>query len=214
MVDHFAPVSLPGGDTLVFQAYPRTGTIVFARVRDGAMVDALSLPYPTAGLGGGRISLAPSGRIALVAMFSGQSEEGYLLFGLDGGLKKLAEQPYVFGESADYCFSTDESLFAMALPFSCIEWWLPWDDGEAKPDGSGRRRFPFGQLRVQEIATGRVSVCELRVSAADDWSPKREPYDPEMRPRFLSDTRLQVSLPWRQLEVSLPLPAALTVPVE
>jgi hypothetical protein len=152
--------------------------------------------------------------MALVAMFSGQSEEGYVLLGVDDGVKKLSEQPYVFGETASYCFSSDETVVVMALPFSCIEWWLPWDDGEAVPEGSGRHGFPFGQVRVQEIATGDVSACELRASARSDWSPRREPYDSDMRPRFLSDDLLQISLPWRKLELRLPLPATVVVPVE
>ena len=182
-----ARIDLSGGDRLVIAVDHDVRTISCRRERDGAPADVLALPCPGAGVAGARICLAPSGRVAIVALHSGQGEEGYV--------------------------AVDETEVVMAVPFACTEWWRPWDEGEEVPEGAGRRAFPFGEVRVQDLASGRVEVCRLRVSAPDGWSPRREPYDPDLRPRFLADG-LQITLPWRSIVLALPLPATRVVAVD
>ena len=61
-------------------------------------------------------SHSPSGRLALLSMFSGQSEEGYELFRLGPGITKVAGLRYRLGEAASSAFSPDEARLVMALP--------------------------------------------------------------------------------------------------
>jgi hypothetical protein len=216
MNEDITPVELSNGARIVIQtSAPVSSTSrvsVQLRLKDGA-VDEVLLPYPRAGLGGGRIIVSPSERFALFAMFSGQSEEAYELFGIGRGITRVAGLSYQFGEGASYCFSPDEKFLAMALPFMCSEWWLPWDDEEAEPDGEGRLSFGFGQLRLHEIATGEISSHELRVSASEGWQPARTEYDPDLKPRFLSGPQLALSMPWGEVAVPVPIPDIVVMPV-
>jgi hypothetical protein len=138
-------------------------------------------------------------------MFSGQSEEGHELFTLADGLKRVAGLSYQYGEGASFCFSPDETILVMALPFTCSEWWYPWDDGEAEPDGFGRLSIGFGQLWVHEITTGKISVHELRVSASEDCKLEHLDYDPDLKPQFLSQKELELSMPWKVFVIPIPI---------
>jgi hypothetical protein len=183
-------------------------------LRDDVVIDEVLLPFPNAGLGGGHIVLSSSERFALLSTFSGQSEEGYELFRLDDRITLVARLSYQFGEAASYCFSPDESLLVMALPSSCIEWWSPWDEGEAEPAEEGRSCFNFGLLTVQDTATARISFHELAVTVPAAWQPSRAEYDPDLRPRFFGDRRLGLSMPWGEIELPLPLPERVVLLVE
>jgi hypothetical protein len=145
-------------------------------------------------------------------MFSGQSEESYELFRVGDGLERVASMGYERGEVACFCFSKQEDLLLMALPDMCCEWWQPWEDGEAEPDGKGRLSFRFGQIRVLEIETNTVSVHEIRVSVDEGWEPNDAPYDPELNPR-LDAKRLLLSMPWGETEIPVPMPGTVVVPV-
>ena len=215
MSEDFEPVKLSNGAHLA-AVVPSTvdGVLAVQLRRGGGIVDEAKLPYPSAGLAGGRLIISPREQFALLSIFSGQSEEGYELFRLGNGITRVFSQPYQFGETASFCFSPDELVIVMALPFACSEWWLPWEDGEAEPDGAGRLVFAFGQLRIHDIATGNISTHELRVSVPDAWQPSRREYDPDLKPRFVTGPRLALSMPWGEVEMLLPLPEAVTLLVE
>ena len=181
--------------------------------KDGS-ADSVPLPYPRAGLAGGRIIVSPSERLAVLSIYSGQSEEGYELFGIADRLTHLGSLGYQIGEFASYCFSPDESLLVMALPNRCGEWWSPWDDGEAEPAGSGRLAFSFGQLRLHEVATAKISVHDLRINVAEGWEPARTNYDPDLRPVCLSAQTLQLHMPWGAVTISIPAPEVIVLPVD
>ncbi len=162
MSEHFAPAELSNGDRIVLDPSASGGGMrqmaLHLRRKDGSTRSVL-LPYPRAGLGGGRIIVSPSEQMAVLSIYSGQSEEGYELFNIADAITRVGGLGYEFGEFASYCFSPDETLLVMALAFTCSEWWLPWDDGEAEPDGAERLAFGFGQLRLHEVATGKISVA-------------------------------------------------------
>ena len=175
-------------------------------LRKNGSSEIVLLPYPSAGLSGGRIILSPSERFAVLSTYSGQSEEAFELFEIANGLTKVGGLGYQFGEYASFCFSPDESLLVMALPFMCSEWWQPWDDGEAEPDGSERLAFAFGQLHVHDVTNGKSSVHELRISAPEGWQPERTDYDPDLRPVFHSEHALQLAMPWAPVVIPIPVP--------
>mgnify|MGYP001172889686 CR=1 FL=1 len=212
----FTPAVLSDGSQIgveVRSSNAGPGVVAVQLRRGEIVVDEVLLPYPSAGLGGGRIILSSSEQFALLSLFSGQSEEAYELFSVGHRLTSLASLSYQLGEAASYCFSPDDSLLVMALPFTCSEWWLPWDEGEVEPTPGGGICFGFGQLRVHETATGRVTVHELLVSAEEGWQPSRADYDPDLRPRFLEDSRVALSMPWGEIAVSLPAARNLVLPV-
>src|SRR5260221_4522852 len=217
MSEHFAPAELSNGDRIVLDPSASGGGMrqmaLHLRRKDGSTRSVL-LPYPRAGLGGGRIIVSPSEQMAVLSIYSGQSEEGYELFNIADAITRVGGLGYEFGEFASYCFSPDETLLVMALAFTCSEWWLPWDDGEAEPDGAERLAFGFGQLRLHEVATGKISVHELRVSAPQRWQPTRADYDPDLRPIFLSAQALPLSMPWAAVEIRIPIPDVVLLPVD
>ena len=220
----FTPVMLSTGEQLVVSLPSRWAgawyawvskrfdyVIMLQIVKDGAVLDQASVPYPSAGIGGGRLLVSPSERFVVLSMFSGQSEERYDLFKLSGGLRHVGGLNYQLGEVASYAFSPDEALLAMALPFTCSEWWLPWEDGEVELGETGCLSFAFGQLRLHNIETGTTSLHELRVTAPEAWRPSGEDYDPDLRPRFLPNQRIALSMPWGDVELALTPPDIATL---
>jgi hypothetical protein len=147
-------------------------------------------------------------------MYSGQSEEGYELFQIGDGIARVSGLPYVFGDGAGFCFSADESILVMALAFSSMEWWLPWEEEAAEPDDDGRLVFAFGELRTHDIATSAISVHEMRVCVGTDWEPARREYDPNLEPRFIDQRRLALSMPWGDIELDVPPRGQITLVVE
>jgi hypothetical protein len=101
----------------------------------------------------------------------------------------------------------------MALPSRCSEWWIPWEEGEAEPDGAGRQVFPFGEIRIEQIVTRASSVHELHVSVPEDWQPSRQEYDPDLNPHLTAHS-LALSMPWGAVELPLPLPPVVKLTVD
>ena len=206
MSDFFDAVNLTEDRRVEFDVSDRGGSAVLAVQlhQKGVRVDEVVLPYPSEGLAGASLLASPSGRLTLLSIFSGQSEEGYELFRIGEGITRVAGLSYQFGEAASYAFSSDEKLLVMALPFIGSEWWLPWDDEETEPNGEGRLLFGFGQISVHEVESGEISTHELKVSAAEDWEPERTEYDPDLKPQFLTGPRLGLSMPWGAVELPFP----------
>ena len=215
-------------DTTFSPALLSTGARLEAVVRDGRAASpgiavqlvaavgepaAVLLPYPGAGVGGGRFILSQTETFAVLAMFSGQSEERYDLLALREGIRRVGGIDYVFGEAATYAFSPDDRLLAMAMPFSCVEWWLPLEEGEAEPLEDGSASFPFGVVRLHDLRTGKISSHELVAVVPDCWTPSGDDYDPELHPSFVAPDRISLALPWGSVELKLPLPTTLPLRV-
>lgn len=101
------------------------------------------------GVGGVNLTISGSGRLGAAQVYSGQSEEGYVLFSLPD-LVTLATLPYVAGESASPCvFSPDEDHLAFVVePDAC--WWA--GGGEEADWDTPARGGPvqWAVLHVQE----------------------------------------------------------------
>lgn len=212
--EHFEHLDLCDGTRIVVMPTDERGVLTIQRRRTDSVLCQIELPYPSAGVGGARVVASPSERLALISLYSGQSEEAYELLDIVDGLRRIAGQDYQFGQAASYCFSTDESVVVMALPYASSDWWAPWEDEQVETLAPGRLAFDFGQLRFQQIATGEIFVATIRISVPERWSPDRRSYDADMRPRFLPDGSLAVSLPWREWVIPVPAPATLVVPVD
>ena len=162
----FTPAVLSDGSQIgveVRSSNAGPGVVAVQLRRGEIVVDEVLLPYPSAGLGGGRIILSSSEQFALLSLFSGQSEEAYELFSVGHRLTSLASLSYQLGEAASYCFSPDDSLLVMALPFTCSEWWLPWDEGEVEPE--------FASVLANSVCTRRRPEGSLFMNS---WSAPRK----------------------------------------
>jgi len=213
MSEDIQPASLSNGATLTAEISDGARFITVRLLRDQRTTAETTIPYPRLGVAGGSFILSPSERFAVLSMFSGQSEEGYELFRIDGSVSRVGRLPYQYGEAASFCFSADESILVMALAIRCSEWWLSWEVREAEPDGAGRRVIPFGQIRIEEIATGSNSVHELHVSVPRDWQPSREEYEPDLNAHPTAHS-LALSMPWGLVQLPLPMAPVITLAVD
>ncbi len=175
-------------------------------IADGSLVDQVDISYPMEGLGGGEFIPFPSEKLILLSIYSGQSEEGYELFNMDGGLRHILGSGYIYGEAASYGFSSDEREIIMGLPFLCSEWWLPWDDEDIEKDSANDCYFDFGTLRIHNIENDQVTDHTLRIYPPKDWVPARKDYEPFLSPRFKSPKRVTFNMPWGLEEIEFPLP--------
>ena len=171
----------------------------------GSVDDILEIPYPESGFGGGYLKASPEEAFLALSYYSGQSEECFLLFRLDTKLHQVAASGYMFGEASSCAFSPDEDIFVFALPFSCSEWWQPWDDEDTEVDYSGQRFFDFGRICLQPTSGGDFSTHTLRITPPESWEPIREDYDPFLKPDFHGIKFLAISMPWGVEILSLPL---------
>lgn len=205
-------VTLPDGGRLVLRASRSTGALSLTREHDGRAPEALTWPNPSAGFGGGALTLSQSGRLALFSYFSGQSEEAYTVVSLDGPLRTLCACEYQFGEAASYAFSPDERLLLMALPSRCAEWWLPFDDGDLEEDEHGAY-LDFARLRVQEVPGPTATDHAIRAYPPEGWVPPRDHDDPDLRPAIDDAGAVRLSLPWGDVALAPPLPPVVRVPI-
>ena len=208
----FEPVTVSNGDIFVVQPPAGKATsIELLRRRGSAVVERLSWPYPSAGLGGGGLTVSASEKLLLYTYFSGQSEEAYRLISIESGMRELCACDYSFGEAASYAFSPDEALLVMALPTTSSEWWMVWDDDELERDDRGRRYIDFGLVRIQATRGPSFSQHALHVYPPDGWEPNRDEHDPDLRPTVENGGRIALSMPWGPLVLTPPLPKVVTV---
>lgn len=118
----FAPRTLSNG-AVIELVVDRAAGLLLRETVDGAVASEAALPYPGGGLGGGFLLVSPTERFVVVAMFSGQSEDGFELFDRRTALKRVFGQEYLAGEASSYAFSDDESVLIMAVPATCTGWW-------------------------------------------------------------------------------------------
>ena len=162
----------------------------------------LALPGRPAGVAGYIPSVDPTGRHAAVLMYSGQSEEGYVLLGLDP-LRLLQEVPYRNGESSldPMAFSPSGELVAFILSEQPV-WWTTSDDADWDTPAEGGV-VEWATLHLHRIGEADARRISLRTHVAPGWVPPELPYHRGLR--FLDETTLQVSLPWGQEPVRLGL---------
>jgi hypothetical protein len=210
----FAPVTVSNGDRFVLQLPDSgggTNAITLLRERGTREVERLTWPYPTAGLGGGGLTPSPSEKLLLFSCFSGQSEEAYRVISIGSAMRELCACEYRFGEAASYAFSPDEQVLLMALPSTCSEWWLPWDDRELQEDEAGRRYLEFGLIRIQDLRDSSASQHAIRVYPPDSWEPERGDYDADLRPDIDDAGGVTLRVPWGRLVLTRPIPEVVNV---
>lgn len=170
------------------------------------VLDSIELKYPSAGYGGGAIHLSPSKRKIVFTYYSGQSEEAFSVFELSDKLKVVYESEYYFGEAASYCLNLNESLLVQALPRTCTEWWIPWEDGDLEEDGGCSGYFEFCDINILNFNTLELSRHVIRVKPAKNWRPPSEAKNPFLFLKFSSENQFSIDFPWGSNTLSFPLP--------
>ena len=173
------------------------------RRRGRVTLASAALPYPAAGLGGGRFVASPSGRWLLFSYHSGQTEEGFVVLEAED-LRVHVAQPYLPGVTATFGFDEAERALVMAAPLDASEWWWPWTEGETAPEPPGRRAAPVARLVHVDLSDGSRHEVTVVAHAAENWIPRGSDFDPTLRPR-LSARSLALSFPWGEEHVPLPL---------
>lgn len=105
-----------------------------------------SVPYPSAGYGGGPLLLSPSEQYLLFSYFSAQSQEAFRLFKIDNCQLELCfESGYMYGEDANSCFSSDEKRLLQTLRTG---WWYAEMD---EADENGDNFYKFGHINIMNM---------------------------------------------------------------
>lgn len=178
--------------------------------------ERITLPYPTAGLGGGELVVAPDQRHAALWIYSGQSEVGYELFALVPALRHLGGLPYVHGEGVAPVWSPDSRFLAMLVGITpCVHGTDAWAEELLDPQAQGQLDVDIAELVVQDIVGGRAprrAKVHARIPASLDPDAFSEWtfYEPL---ELLGGVRVAFAVPWgAQVEVDLPPPGAIRAP--
>lgn len=170
----------------------------------------IALPYPNAGYGGHELLLSKDETYLVLALYSGQSEQGYELFTYRPELKQIASVPYAYGEGAWPAFSSDERFLAMV---SVTNPGL-YVDEEDMLDGVVTTQpcvLAWAEVHVRALPEGIVQRCVVDVQL-----PAGSPFegDDSYYPKGLTVSASEVSFrtDWgAQVRIPLPLPEVLVI---
>ncbi|MBK9519724.1 MAG: hypothetical protein IPO09_20840 [Anaeromyxobacter sp.] len=160
---------------------------------------AAPLPFSTRrGVAGLELVLSGTGRFGAAWIYSGQSEEGWVLFSLPDAAP-LATIPYLLGESASPClFSPDERHLLMVVEPGGA-WWAGAEAGAAADTPARGGPVRWATLHVQEVReNGSRSEIPIIVDLPLGWVPG-DALDGATWPRgvrFDGPGRLVFDVPW------------------
>jgi hypothetical protein len=177
--------------------------VFISLIKQGKTVSKITMPWPSKGYGGGSLLVSPSKKYLVFHYYSGQSEEAFKLYSIGNELVEIFDSGYQFGEAASFCFDHSENTLVMAYPFSCCEWWQPWEDGELCVDESDRKYIEFGKCHFLNIQKRSFTAHQLRVAINQETEIVMEDYDPLLCP--LLNGQLQLLMPWGKVNLDIPL---------
>jgi hypothetical protein len=170
--------------------------------------------------------VSPSGRLLLTYLNSGQGQNGYELFDLDGPLRRLGVgEIFTLGPMAcPPVFSPSERLVACS-PGPRGTFWTPGEEDWPDDDGSLEElEIPstggiatFGSLVLHDIVENVVSTHLLQFDLPPGWVPD-DPQDSRWEyganaVEFPAGDLVRLLLPdGQRAELHLPLPAAVLLP--
>jgi len=194
--------------------------IILSFSLNGEVFDTYEIPYPDAGYGGGFLILSPSEKYLVVSYFSGESEEAFSLFEIEGRrLKFLYDSGYLYGEEAHYGFGDNEEVLVQTFRTDA------WYEENAKTDENGDRYYEFGELNVFHIGPRNLERHPVHVYPSEDWVEEEtddgpfllrsiQKNAPVMRRAGFSELRVgefHVLMPWGEETFHEPLPDVLVV---
>ncbi|MEM9070018.1 MAG: hypothetical protein AAGE52_16035 [Myxococcota bacterium] len=208
----FESADLPDGSR-VGLAGTKGKSVRLVRVHPAGDVHEFAVPHLQGNLGGGKIIVSPSARVAVLSCYSGQSEQAYDTFDLqDGGLAHRGGLSWTVGMGAYFAFSDDEDRLLMGCPATCMNWWEGWWSAELVPGDESKSEFYFGTLVDHDLAAAHLSISEVWVRGANEWEPAETPGPTVLRP-VLHHQAAELELPFGRVRDELPFPARIIVNV-
>jgi hypothetical protein len=155
--------------------------------------------------GGGSIFLSPSNLYLLLAYYSGQGEEYFILFKITEKLEIVYQSCCLYGEASSYCFSEDEKLLIQGLPNCCTFYDCNIEEFLEK-DKDGNMFLDFGYINIFDIEKKAISEYKIGVYFSDDWHGRAlEKYNPFMSPELINHNTLKILMPWGYETLNFPL---------
>jgi hypothetical protein len=200
--------------------------------RRGPVLDELRYPTPDCGGGIEALVLSPTQRLAAAWFNSGQGENGYDVYRLDGPLGRLTHRQHAVNPmdlEPMYCmpvFSPDERLLACSpgAGYGELAWWAPPHENWLTDIGGEEVEIPslgglttFGSLVLHDIDRDTASVHLLQFVLEPGWVPE-DPWDDRWRYgviglEFRADDQVRLVMPdGIVVDLPLPLPSAVTLP--
>jgi hypothetical protein len=176
----------------------------------GESVSVFLVPYPSYGYSGGSLLLSPSEEYLLFAWYSGQSEESFTLFRISDKLEVVFDEAYSVGYACDvegsYCFSKDERFLIQGITsglHSTDDDWEDYVEHCSATDEDGKSFVEVGSINILDI-TQKV-LCEnvIRIYPSGGCFPEK--FNPFLSPVLISESCLQITMPWGAETLELPL---------
>lgn len=158
------------------------------------------IPYPSCGYGGGSLLVSDSEQYLLFSYYSGECDEGFILFKVDGcNLEVIYESECFYGEGASYCFAQNESLLAQTLRTG---WWYA---DEAQIDKNGKQFYQFGIIHILNIKEKIMKKYVIHVYPSTDWQEEITDNGAFVISEVVDDNILKVVTPWGEEIIELPI---------
>ena len=197
MMDEGRRVVLGGGREVVLED---EDDILLSVISDGETKFTFSVPYPEGGYGGGMLFLSESEQYLVFSYFSGQSEEAFLLFRIDGcNLEPIYHSEYCYGEDGNYYFSREEDFLVQTLRTG---WWS-WFEEEAQTDSEGNPCYEFGLIQILDITKRELSRHVIHVYPSGDWEEETD-VGPFQISEIINDNTINITMPWGEEKFTFP----------
>ena len=220
---------LDGGQVLLVAEYQRR--LVRYAWPSMTVLDEVPTVVPTCGGGIEALVPSPTHRYAAAWLNSGQGENGYDVYRVDGPLARVTHLQHAanpMNHPPMYClpvFSPDERVLACAPGVRAeVAWWTPpysawphdWTGEEAEIPSLGGPTT-FGTLVLHDLERDAESTYPLRFRLGAGWLPA-DPGDSRWRYgpiglEFPAEDRIRLTLPdGTPVDLALPLPPTVTLP--
>lgn len=174
--------------------------IVISVVSNGETKYTFPIPYPSEGYGGGTLVLSLSEKYLLFSYYSGQSEEAFTLFRINGyDLEPIYESGYLCGEGAGYIFSNSEEFLFQTLRTG---WWY---EEEAETDKTGNQFFEFGEINILDISKKILNKHSIHIYPSGERKEEVTDAGYFQLSKTVNNDILNVMMPWGEETLALPL---------
>lgn len=195
-------VNLANGSKIILQD---EDDITLSLVSNDKLKDTFQFLCPSGGYGGGSLLLSPSEKYVIFSYFSGESEEGFVLFEIvDCQFRFLYDSDYLYGEDANYGFADNEKILIQTFRTGS------WYKENAETDENGDMYYAFGELNLLNLETFSLDRHTILVYPSDDWKEEKTDVGTFLF-TDISDGMLRVEMPWGNEIFQYPLQETLVI---
>lgn len=184
--------------------------VIWVTVEQGLeVVEEARLPVPACGFGGAELVVSADERWVALFLYSGQSEQGWELFGLEP-LRHVGGTGYVHGMGDAPRFSPDGTWLVMAVSVLPVVRGTEEYAEEALDGSTDELVLDWGALYTQRVPHGPILVTPIGTPVPRTTEPdvvhSWEIYDT----LEIADDHVVIRLPWGSTVAPLPLEGAIT----